>query len=542
MLMTKDLHEALIRIEQSYTRYGHGPLTQWGCVAQIDVAALSDTEVIEAMDLAYGDGVAGRLRGSEFAGLIEGELEQLLGGRRANTIGRIAGLLDPISPRSEVRRASRVLASVVAATLVAVIAMGSILWIRRNPAPTDSAVAAEAVDAPSAFITPTPRDKLVTASFALAAVADCRDNLRKLERDVRAFQDHSQLREMVTGVAAVGDADDKGILRRQMNGTLGSIDNGFRTDLSETAEVCRKNQGRLTQIEAVLSAMKADILPSYRGCLVYLETMARSAEKAREDGVSPTASGLPYGDGVALSACFDGFHDKGVGYENRHLILAWDPTTIPRDAGLSGDLSIGSPDAPVHIIETTNFACPTCRTSWARNMPAIRALAASGKVFYTLKESFPDRTHPGDETPDDTISFFVTARCLGGADAYWKGIDTLYSTPLASHDSVTLEREGTAPLYGQTCVEGISEDFLKRAEKVAPTDNSLPRLEINGLVFTDDAAAVRGIHSLIQEATAPAAGHAMNGGDGVLAMERPSQVLELGGAPASDVPRGSAKP
>ena len=136
-------------------------------------------------------------------------------------------------------------------------------------------------------------------------------------------------------------------------------------------------------------------------------------------------------------------------------------------------------------------------------MPALRALAASGKIYYTLKESFPERRHADDETPDDTISFFVTARCLGSADAYWRGLDTLYSIPLSSHTSVTLEREGTAPLYRQTCVEGIADDFLKRAQKIDPSDTSLPRFTINGVAFSGDAAT-RGIQALIQEAASSA--------------------------------------
>jgi protein-disulfide isomerase len=85
------------------------------------------------------------------------------------------------------------------------------------------------------------------------------------------------------------------------------------------------------------------------------------------------------------------------------------------DADLSQDMSLGSPTAPVTVIEYASPTCPHCARFESEVFPAFKAkYVDTGKVRYILREA---PIHP-----DMDAAAFLLARCAGSG-GYFKVID-----------------------------------------------------------------------------------------------------------------------
>jgi protein-disulfide isomerase len=84
--------------------------------------------------------------------------------------------------------------------------------------------------------------------------------------------------------------------------------------------------------------------------------------------------------------------------------------------------AMGDPDAPVQIIEFTDYQCPFCQRYALGTMPAmLENLVESGRVFYAIKDLPLDRIHP------EARSASVAARCAGEQDAYLPMHDAIFT-------------------------------------------------------------------------------------------------------------------
>ena len=102
--------------------------------------------------------------------------------------------------------------------------------------------------------------------------------------------------------------------------------------------------------------------------------------------------------------------------------LAQETTTATTEAAAAagpGDFSLGSPDAPVKIVEYASFTCPHC-AHFAEEVfkPLKRDYIDTGKVHYTLREVYFDRYG---------LWAAMMARC-GGELKYFPVADILFST------------------------------------------------------------------------------------------------------------------
>ncbi len=96
------------------------------------------------------------------------------------------------------------------------------------------------------------------------------------------------------------------------------------------------------------------------------------------------------------------------------------PATIPADnfAGAMGD-----PDAPITIVEYTDYQCPFCQRHAQQTMPQIISeLIDSGRVYYMLKDFPLDQLHP------NARAAAAAARCAGEQDAYWEMHDAIFNS------------------------------------------------------------------------------------------------------------------
>jgi len=83
------------------------------------------------------------------------------------------------------------------------------------------------------------------------------------------------------------------------------------------------------------------------------------------------------------------------------------------------DMSMGSPKAPVTVIEYASVSCPHC-ADWNKEVfPAFKAkYVDTGKVRYVLREALTGE-------PSIAAAGFLTARCAG-KDKYFQVADAIY--------------------------------------------------------------------------------------------------------------------
>lgn len=96
------------------------------------------------------------------------------------------------------------------------------------------------------------------------------------------------------------------------------------------------------------------------------------------------------------------------------------------------DITLGSDDAPVTVVEYASWTCPACLDFHARIMPTVKAdYIDTGKVRLVFRE-FP--TAPANVT----VAGFALARCVED-DAYYDMLDELF---MRQDAILTLARQG----------------------------------------------------------------------------------------------------
>ncbi len=95
------------------------------------------------------------------------------------------------------------------------------------------------------------------------------------------------------------------------------------------------------------------------------------------------------------------------------------PATIPNDTAAA---TLGDPNAPVTIVEYTDYQCPYCSRHVAETLPTlIRDFVDTGRVYYVLKDFPLEQIHP------DARSAAIAAHCADEQNAYWEMHDALFA-------------------------------------------------------------------------------------------------------------------
>ena len=102
------------------------------------------------------------------------------------------------------------------------------------------------------------------------------------------------------------------------------------------------------------------------------------------------------------------------------------PRVAPTPAAINDDniaAELGDADAPVTIVEFSDYQCPFCQRHVAETMPAIMSdMIETGQVRYVFKDLPLDGLHP------EARAAAHAARCAGEQDAYWEMHDALFSS------------------------------------------------------------------------------------------------------------------
>jgi len=154
------------------------------------------------------------------------------------------------------------------------------------------------------------------------------------------------------------------------------------------------------------------------------------------------AEGQKAGVGGTPSFFFNGYYNSGVlPYEVFDAILNWvkdgtleqaiaasieraqaTPTPIPVvDVPVGDAPAKGDPNAPVVIIEYSEYQCPYCQRYVDETLTQITAkYVETGKVYYAFKD-FPLDFHPNARPAAQA------AHCAGEQEAYWEMHDLLFA-------------------------------------------------------------------------------------------------------------------
>jgi protein-disulfide isomerase len=100
------------------------------------------------------------------------------------------------------------------------------------------------------------------------------------------------------------------------------------------------------------------------------------------------------------------------------------PTTPPKPAtgktSIKDDPFIGSPDAPLVLVEFSDYQCPFCARFFSNTLPQIKKeYIETGKVKYVFKD-FPLRFHKQAQKAAEA------AHCAGEEGKYWELHDKLF--------------------------------------------------------------------------------------------------------------------
>jgi protein-disulfide isomerase len=128
---------------------------------------------------------------------------------------------------------------------------------------------------------------------------------------------------------------------------------------------------------------------------------------------------------------------KGLGRALRvsALVVAWatgagaqadSQPPLPAELAIQGAPSKGSPNAPVTIVEFSDFQCPFCGRHFQQTFdPLEREYIATGKVRYVFRHFPLERIHP------QAFKAAEAAECAGEQGKFWEMHDRLFANQQA---------------------------------------------------------------------------------------------------------------
>ena len=95
---------------------------------------------------------------------------------------------------------------------------------------------------------------------------------------------------------------------------------------------------------------------------------------------------------------------------------------VSRWPAAPGDMNLGDPRAPVHVVEYLSLTCPHCAHFHADVFPAFKAkYIDTGRVYFTIRELL---TAPAQVA----AAGFLMARCKGDAATYFRIVDQVFKS------------------------------------------------------------------------------------------------------------------
>jgi protein-disulfide isomerase len=199
--------------------------------------------------------------------------------------------------------------------------------------------------------------------------------------------------------------------------------------------------GSLEAMDAAIVAALADDVPDIAGCLerdqFAAEVMAGIEEGARL-GVNGTPSffidGMPV-VGAQPYQLFEFIIDLAEQGELENAFreaaeqqagaaaTATAQAAVPVDVPLTDAPAMGDPNAPVTIVEYSDYQCPFCWRHFQETIPQLQPYIDAGQVRYIFKDLPIRRSHPEAQKAHEAAR---CAREQGGDEAYWQMHDIIF--------------------------------------------------------------------------------------------------------------------
>ena len=169
---------------------------------------------------------------------------------------------------------------------------------------------------------------------------------------------------------------------------------------------------------------------------------------------------------------------------------AWAAASAAGWPAAPGDMSLGNPKAPVHVIEYLSLTCPHCAHFHETVWPAFKAkYIDTGKVYFTVRELL---TSP----PQVAAAGFLMARCNGGAK-YFPIVEQVFKSQsrwqAGSIKPIFVEiakANGITEAQFEACItdEKAQQDLEARIQYAVDTDKvtGTPTFIVNGVKLPDD--------------------------------------------------------
>jgi protein-disulfide isomerase len=104
------------------------------------------------------------------------------------------------------------------------------------------------------------------------------------------------------------------------------------------------------------------------------------------------------------------------------------PTPAVAKVRIAGNPVLGRQQAPVTIIEFSDYQCPFCKRFFETTLPALKAeYIDTGKVRYVFRDFPLDQIHPQARKAAEA------AHCAGDQGRYWEMHDLLFQNQQALH-------------------------------------------------------------------------------------------------------------
>jgi len=197
--------------------------------------------------------------------------------------------------------------------------------------------------------------------------------------------------------------------------------------------------------EAILTRLAAAGLPEVNDCLaddVFADEVQAGVAEGQRLGVTGTPAFFINGYPIRGAQPYELF-EYAIGLaEEGMLEAAYQPPTGPNDGKAQeaaaaeaikaaepldvplGDApALGSPDAPVTIVEYSDYQCPFCLRHAQSTLPLLQEYIDAGVVRYVFKDFPINSIHPQAQKAHEAAR---CARELGGDEAYWTMHDLLF--------------------------------------------------------------------------------------------------------------------
>ncbi len=97
---------------------------------------------------------------------------------------------------------------------------------------------------------------------------------------------------------------------------------------------------------------------------------------------------------------------------------------LPKEVPLSDEPSKGPADAPITIVEYSDYQCPFCLRHFQQTVPQLQQYIDAGQVRYVFKDFPLHNIHPQAQKAHEAAR---CAREIGGDEMYWSMHDLLFS-------------------------------------------------------------------------------------------------------------------